>query len=74
MKLVNGKVNEAATNLAGIGLANVQRRLDLLYKDKYELDINEEEEVFIVNLKMKLEKMDPLIVSSPTPLITEAYA
>jgi len=43
----------------GIGLANVIRRLDLLYPGKYELDINNESEVFQINLKLKLDEQNP---------------
>jgi hypothetical protein len=44
---------QAADN-KGIGLKNVRRRLDLLYGDRYILDIREENKVFIVSLKMPL--------------------
>jgi hypothetical protein len=38
----------------GIGLKNVRRRLDLLYGDRYTLDIREAHKIFIVSLKMPL--------------------
>jgi len=38
--------------VGGIGLANAQRRLDLAYDGKYDLQINETEDRFIVNLKL----------------------
>lgn len=41
---------------SGIGLANVNRRLDLLYKNRYDLKIAESEEWFIVDLQMNLAK------------------
>jgi len=34
----------------------VRKRLELLYPGRHELIINEEEEVFVVNLKLILEK------------------
>jgi two-component system LytT family sensor kinase len=34
----------------GIGLSNVKRRLELLYKDKYTLDIRKEESIYTVTL------------------------
>jgi len=40
---------------AGIGLANVKRRLDLLYEDKYQLEIANADKRFSVNLKMNPE-------------------
>jgi two-component system, LytTR family, sensor kinase len=39
----------------GIGLVNIQRRLELLYPNKHELSINENEEYFDVNLRLILE-------------------
>ncbi len=37
----------------GIGLLNIQKRLDMLYKDKYHLKIDDSETVFKVNLELK---------------------
>lgn len=39
---------------AGIGLKNVKRRLELLYKDRYSLNITEKEGKFTIVLKIKL--------------------
>ena len=36
----------------GIGLDNIKKRLDLLYKDQYTLTINNENGLFKVNLKL----------------------
>jgi two-component system, LytTR family, sensor kinase len=36
----------------GVGLRNVRRRLELLYEDKYQLEIKENEPWFIVNLTL----------------------
>jgi sensor histidine kinase YesM len=58
VKLMNGKTNEIArNNYKGIGILNVHKRLDLLYPGKHELSITDEEDVFIVNLWLQLEKM-----------------
>jgi sensor histidine kinase YesM len=38
----------------GIGLVNVKRRLELIYPDKYILDIHETDEIYLVNLKIDL--------------------
>jgi len=39
----------------GIGLANVKRRLELLYPDKYKLDLNNGKEFFKVDLLLKIQ-------------------
>lgn len=56
MKLVNGKVptKEKEQERSGIGINNVRKRLNLLYKGKYDLQIREEEEVFVVDLRVEL--------------------
>ena len=58
MKLVNGKAPnyQPAKSRNGIGIENVRKRLELIYLEKYSLDIQDEEEVFIVNLRLQLEK------------------
>jgi sensor histidine kinase YesM len=38
----------------GIGLTNVKRRLELIYPKRYELDIEQNQEIYLVNLKIKL--------------------
>lgn len=40
---------------SGIGLHNVRRRLELLYKEDYKLDIMQNDNVFIASLKLKLK-------------------
>lgn len=56
MKLINGKgfAKEKEQKRSGIGINNVRQRLNLLYKDKYDLQIREEEEVFVVDLRIEL--------------------
>lgn len=57
MKLINAKpIGEINNNFEnGIGLKNVQKRLEILYPNKHELKIISEPDVFIVNLKLELE-------------------
>lgn len=38
---------------SGIGLANIRRRLDLLYPDKYQLIIKQDEEKYRINLEIE---------------------
>lgn len=40
---------------SGIGLANVKRRLELLYPGKHQLTITDEDDIYKVNLKLKIE-------------------
>ena len=56
MKLMNGKatVSDNDQGNSGIGISNVKQRLDLLYKNKYDLQITEDDEVFIVDLWIEL--------------------
>lgn len=68
MKLMNGKA--PATNRTspyhGIGINNVKRRLELLYPWRHELTITDDEEVFIVNVRVQLElKKELTTVSLP---------
>jgi LytS/YehU family sensor histidine kinase len=39
---------------SGIGLSNVNNRLDLLYTNKYNLSIRDDGKVYTVNLKLEL--------------------
>jgi len=58
LKVINSKNSNQSSNgqdyTEGIGLQNVKRRLDLLYENKYELEINESENEFKVNLQLQL--------------------
>ncbi len=60
MKLMNGKAlsKQNLHHQSGIGITNVRQRLDLLYKDKYDLQIREDEEVFAVDLRLELIQIE----------------
>ena len=59
MKVMNGKrpLKILSSGRKGTGIDNIKKRLALLYKDKHHLQINEEEEVFVVNLQLELIKV-----------------
>ena len=60
MKLMNGKTQLSGNDEGkrGMGIRKVRQRLDLLYKDKYDLQVTEDEEVFIVDLWIELVRVD----------------
>lgn len=45
----------STTTAKGIGLENVRKRLDLQYRDGYDLDIQDDGDVFITTLSMQLK-------------------
>jgi LytS/YehU family sensor histidine kinase len=49
--IINGEEDEKL--FSGIGLDNVKKRLELLYPNNYELDMNRSDKVFTVILKIK---------------------
>ena len=58
-KIENSKANGVSTEenyTKGIGLKNVIKRLELLYKDKYKLDIVPENTFFTVNFEISLSQ------------------
>jgi len=55
-----------SSNKNGIGLLNVQKRLGLLYPERYQLDINSADNTFSVYLKIELQKK---IISSEDKFI-----
>lgn len=46
------KEDEINTNHSGIGLQNIRKRLDLLYPDKYAMDIFKDDKIYKINLKI----------------------
>jgi LytS/YehU family sensor histidine kinase len=56
-KLVNGKNSQVKPPPSGIGLANVKKRLNLLYPQGHDLRISEDEETFVVTLTLMLDKI-----------------
>jgi sensor histidine kinase YesM len=60
LEIVNSKADASSklplegTKSGGIGLQNIQRRLDLLYPKKYRLEIDDEKDKYKVELEIKL--------------------
>ncbi|WP_228850702.1 sensor histidine kinase [Aegicerativicinus sediminis] len=56
MKLMNGKkrTSTLAENRIGTGIENVKRRLSLLYPNTHKLEIRDEDDVFVVDLRIEL--------------------
>ncbi len=54
LKVFNTKDSKSISTNGGIGLKNVQRRLELLYNDRYTLNITDQPECFNVQLNLKV--------------------
>jgi len=70
-KLINGKAVNAPQEFpkSGTGIPNVKKRLNLLYPGKHELNISDDIDVFVVNLRLQLSEAEAdtltLIQSKP---------
>lgn len=53
-RLVNGKSNCSQSRAAGIGLQNVKKRLALLYPGNHDLRISEDDDTYVVSLRLML--------------------
>tara|TARA_R100000935_G_scaffold58886_1_gene99062 strand:+ start:304 stop:1467 length:1164 start_codon:yes stop_codon:yes gene_type:complete len=71
--LMNGKKEIIPTlqKRKGTGIENVRRRLNLLYPNKHTIEIKDEPDVFIVNLKIELENKDSVKKILPVQPLTE---
>jgi len=56
-KLINGKSSAATPPKSGLGLANVKKRLSLLYPQAHDLRISEDDETYVVTLTLMLNKI-----------------
>lgn len=52
----NTKAPDLEDDASGIGLSNIQRQLELIYPDQYELEIIAQKDVFLVKLQLNLAK------------------
>ncbi|MEO6347321.1 MAG: histidine kinase, partial [Aquaticitalea sp.] len=50
---IDNTANTDNKDSSGIGLENIKRRLELIYKNEYDLDIKIENEKFVVHLSLK---------------------
>lgn len=60
-RIINSYSNESGrfeSYKERIGLKNVRRRLELLYRDRHRLEINQTADTFAVNLEMELKTLD----------------
>jgi hypothetical protein len=51
---IENTCNTTDLSIKGIGLENIKKRLDILYKDQYTLDLNNKNGIFKVNLKLDI--------------------
>jgi len=72
LKLINGKASGAMASHAGIGIANTQKRLELIYAGKYEFQALEEVDMYIVNLKLWLDLATPEMQTEPIKYFNES--
>ena|SRR5438309_4730814 len=73
-KLLNSKPeNSPPSQRAGIGIDNVRKRLALLYPHQHELLITNEDDVFIVNLKLTLKKGKVTTATTAQPNALAAF-
>ena len=64
-KLINSveqNTKENRKKVGGIGLQNVKRRLELIYKKGHHFETILQDEVFIVNLNLNLEKLEDVYI------------
>lgn len=68
MNLMNGKAPDQPEvhPRSGTGIDNVRKRLELLYPGKHELEIVEESELFLVNLRLELASGNSLMTITET--------
>jgi len=52
---ISNSIQDLESSTSGIGLENIRKRLEMLYKDNYELSINQTDHQFAVSLKIQLK-------------------
>jgi LytS/YehU family sensor histidine kinase len=76
LKLMNAKMPNSggSQHKPGIGIKNVRQRLELRYKNKHKLEIREEQEVFVVDLRVELVRYEPKAMADSTTIIQSTMA
>lgn len=76
MKLLNGKpLNfRPQAEPGGIGIVNATKRLWILYPERHALEITDEEDVFIVNLRLHLDRKRIRAANLQNPEISSVHA
>lgn len=64
MKLINGKPIAKPYSIPGIGIDNALKRMEILYPGQHELIINDVEEMYIVNLSLRLTSANPGVINN----------
>jgi LytS/YehU family sensor histidine kinase len=64
-KIVNSKNPSSTSRDNGIGIANVHKRLELLYPNRHDLKISNEEDFFVASLWIHLDPSLPIPVPGP---------
>lgn len=54
----------------GIGLQNIKKRLELLYNNRYELSVTEEEDIYVVKLRLQLNQVSRQYAPATAPSFT----
>jgi hypothetical protein len=57
-KIVNSKTDSPKPATSGIGIENVKKRLNLLYPETHELNMQDEGDFYSAALSLKMERMD----------------
>lgn len=71
-KIANSKSEFVHHHQNGIGINNVQKRLEMLYPDNHELKMNDEGDFFVVSLLVKLDGAAQIYIpNSALPVISQ---
>lgn len=73
-KVVNSKNEFVSFHENGVGIANVKKRLELLYPGQYDLKLADEGDFFVVDLLLQLKSHPTAsVLSIQTPVSTNSY-